>query len=73
MSLQTDNKRSKNLLLQYAGYATQMIVAIGAAVFLGMYVDKWLELSTPVFIWVTPLVLIIFMLVKVIVDTSRKK
>lgn len=69
----TEDKRSKNLLWQYAGMATQMLVAIGASVFIGMKADEWLKFSTPILIWVIPLFLIIVMLVKVILDTNRKK
>ncbi len=69
----TEDKRSKNLLWQYAGMATQMLVAIGAALFIGMKADEWLAFSMPFLIWCLPLVLIIVMLIKVVIDTNRKK
>lgn len=33
--------------MQYAGLATQLLVALGLAVFLGLKADKWLNISFP--------------------------
>jgi F0F1-type ATP synthase assembly protein I len=41
--------------MQYAGLATQMLVAIGLAVILGLQADKWLH-SSPLLACVLPLI-----------------
>lgn len=73
MRQSTEQKKSGNLLWQYAGMATQMLVTIGLALFIGMQADKYLHNTIPILIWVLPLVFILFMLIKAIRDTGRKK
>ena len=45
-------------MLRYAGMATQFLVAIGFAVWLGQRLDRWSGFRTPIFVWVLPLVVI---------------
>ncbi|HRI22030.1 MAG TPA: hypothetical protein PLA68_13805 [Panacibacter sp.] len=66
-------KTNKKLLLQYSGLAFQLLVAIGIAVYAGIYFDGWIKISFPLFIWVLPLTVIAGMIVKVIKDTSKKQ
>jgi len=73
MPQSSEDQKSKNLLWQYAGFATQMLVAIGLALFIGYEADKWLKPSIPLLIWILPLLLIVLMLIKAIRDTSKKK
>ena len=68
MKQQNNNK----LLYRYAGLATQFLVSIGLAVFLGLKADKWLRIKTPIFIWVLPLLVIGVMIWQIIKDTSKK-
>jgi len=60
-------------LLKYAGLATQIFVAIGLAVFVGIKADEWTALSFPVFAWVIPLLVIVSFIYKLIKETSGKK
>jgi len=60
-------------MLKYAGMATQFLVSIGLAVFIGYKADKWLHISFPVLVWTLPLLVIIAMTYKVIKETSGKK
>jgi len=53
--------------------ATQFLVSIGLAVFIGYKADKWLHISFPVLVWTLPLLVIIAMTYKVIKETSGKK
>jgi len=39
---------------------------------LGWKLDRWLHVETPVLIWVLPLLIIIFLLVKLIIETNKK-
>ena len=67
------NKPDNKLLWKYAGLATQFLVGIGLAVFLGNKADKALENRTPVAVWVLPLLLIIAVIYAIIRDTAQKK
>ena len=67
------NKSNKDLLFQYAGLATQLLVMLAIAVSAGIRSDKWLKFSTPLFTWVLPLITIIALMIKIIKDTSKKK
>ena len=60
-------------LLKYAGLATQIFVALGLAVFVGIKADGWTGLSFPVFAWVIPLLVIVSFIYKLIKETSGKK
>ena len=60
-------------LLKYAGLATQIFVALGLAVFVGLKADEWLGLSFPVLAWVIPLLVIVSFIYKLIKETSGKK
>ena len=64
---------NSNLLWKYAGLATQFLIGIGLFVFIGLKVDKWLKINTPVAVWVLPLLLITAVIIKIIKDTAQKK
>lgn len=61
-----------NNIMRYAGMATQFLVAIGVAVFIGLQLDKCLNWRIPIWIWVLPLLVIIAMIIGVIRDSSKK-
>ena len=63
---------NKKLLLQYAGFATQLLVSLGLSAFVGLWVDKHLLKSIPLLVWLLPLIVLIVLIVKVIKDTSNK-
>ena len=65
-------KKQPNLLLHYAGLGTQIFVALGLGLYAGKELDECLEFSNPVLIWVLPLFIILSMLIKIIIDTSKK-
>jgi len=62
----------KKLLLQYAGFATQLVIALGAGVFAGYWIDKKMNMAVPVFTWLLPLLILLVMFWKVMKDTSKK-
>ncbi len=66
------NKSNNSLLYRYAGLATQFLVSIGLALFLGLKADNWLSIKAPIFIWVLPLLVIGVMIWQIIKDTSKK-
>jgi hypothetical protein len=66
-------QQKNNQLLKYAGLAMQFAVAIGLAVFIGIKIDNYLALKTPMLTWVLPLLFIIVIIYKIVQDTSPKK
>jgi hypothetical protein len=59
--------------MKYLGLGAQFFVSIGLMLALGWKLDQWVGLKTPVFIWVLPLLVIVYMLVKLIIETNKKK
>lgn len=58
--------------MKYAGLASQLLAYIGISVFVGYKTDKWLH-SSPVFICIVPLLVLIAVFYKLIKDTNPKK
>jgi hypothetical protein len=52
--------------------ATQFLVSIGVAVFLGFKADEWLSWKMPVWVWVLPLLVITGMIFGVVRNSSKK-
>jgi len=61
----------KRLLLQYAGFASQLVISLGAGVLIGYWVDKKINLSIPVLTWLLPLLILLVLFWKVMKDTSK--
>ena len=68
----SDRKESNRQLMRYAGMAAQFMVSIGLGIFIGLKLDAWLNISFPLLVWVLPLLLIIGIIVKIIIETSKK-
>lgn len=60
-------------LMRYMGLATQFFVSIGVGVWLGSKLDQYFSFDTPVLIWVLPLLIVVSSLIKIIIDTNKKK
>jgi hypothetical protein len=68
-----NNKRSNSsYLMQYAGLATQLLVALGIAVFIGLKADQWFQISFPLCAWLLPLLALCTIFYKILKDTSKK-
>jgi len=63
----------KNNGLKYLSLSSQMIGGLLICVFGGIQVDKYLKLKTPIATWVFPLILISATIIKIVIDTSKKK
>ncbi len=70
---QESNKGDNRLLMKYIGLATQLMVSLALAVFVGLKLDQWLHFSTPLLVWILPLLVLIVMIWQIIKDTSNKK
>ena len=69
--MQKQNSNTSELM-RYAGLGTQMLVAMGIAVFAGYKLDKWTKLSFPLLVWLLPLLVLAVMIYQLIKDTSKK-
>ena len=69
--LAPQNNSNKDLM-RYAGLATQMLVSLGIAVFIGLQADKWLGLSFPLCSWLLPLLVLAAILYKIVKATGPK-
>lgn len=67
-----EKDQGKRLMLRYAGFATQLVVALGLGVAAGYWLDKKVAFTVPVFTWLLPLLILIVLFLKVIKDTSKK-
>ncbi len=67
------NTSNKNLLIQYASLGAQLLAGLIITVFAGYWIDKKINLSFPIFIWLLPLIVIIGMILKAVSDTSKKE
>ena len=59
-------------LMRYAGLGFQFLVGIGIALYFGLKADEWLNMSFPLLVWLIPLVIIIGVIIKTVVDTGKK-
>ena len=57
--------------MRYAGLSTQLLVAIGMAVFIGYKADHWLN-TFPLLTSALPLLVLVLIFYKLVRDTSRK-
>jgi hypothetical protein len=62
-----------NNLMKYAGLAGQFFISILLMLFLGKKIDSWMSLSVPLFVWLLPLLVIIASLVKLVIETNKRK
>ncbi len=68
-----DNQpEERNIMMRYFTFAWQLIAGLGLGVYLGIVIDKWLHISTPLAVWILPLLVLTGMLYKVIQDTTKK-
>jgi hypothetical protein len=65
-------KKEAASLMQYAGWAAQVMAALALGVYAGFKLDKWIAFAIPICIWLLPLLILIGLLLKVVKDTSKK-
>jgi hypothetical protein len=62
-----------NEFIKYAGMATQFIVTLGVAIFIGYQVDQWIGWRFPLLTSLLPLAAIISLLYKIYIESNPKK
>lgn len=72
---ETQNNKFKNNRnwMRYLSFGIQLMATVGIGLFLGYYADKALKLSVPLLIWILPTLLLVYMLVKLVKDFSKKR
>ncbi len=72
-SLQKVSKgKTDNSWLRYTGLATEMLVWLGGATFLGLKTDQWLGLELPVCLIIFPFLALAVILWRLIKVTNNK-
>ena len=59
--------------MRYLGLASQLFISIGVALWLGWKLDGFFSFHSPWLIWILPLVIVVSSLIKIIIDTNKKK
>ena len=70
MNNKTPSNKSNQDLIRYAGLGTQILVALGLAVFAGLKGDKWLHTS-PLLVCILPLLILFVIFYKLIKETAK--
>ena len=65
-------REANRQLMRYAGLAFQFMVGIGLSLYAGLKADEWLNMPFPLLVWLIPLLIIIGVIIKTVVDTGRK-
>jgi hypothetical protein len=63
---------NNQLLLRYAGLTFQFLIGIGLFTFSGIKIDSYFKWKTPIAVWVLPLIFIVSIIVKIVLDTSKQ-
>jgi chromate transport protein ChrA len=71
-SKQRSNKNYSDLL-RYASMGTQIFVALGLAVFVGLKADKWLKIYAPLLVLILPVIVLAGIIYKIVKETSKQK
>lgn len=64
-------RRSDNRPNRYAGLASQWAVGLCITLFGGKRLDAYFDFQKPMLTWILPLIFIIGMLIKLIVETNK--
>jgi hypothetical protein len=73
MPLHTENKKPGLNGMQFIGLASQFFIIIGLSLALGWKIDGWLHFKSPWLIWILPLIMIVGLLIKLIIETTKKR
>ena len=66
-------KESSQSLMRYMGLATQFFISIGIGLWVGAKIDDYFSMKSPLFIWALPLLIVVSSLIKIIIDTNKKR
>ena len=72
-SKQRPSKKNYSDLFRYGSMGTQIFVALGLAVFIGLKLDEWLKISAPLLVILLPVIVLTGIIYKIVKETSRPK
>jgi len=52
---------------------SQLIIGLALFLYIGLKIDQWLMTDTPITVWLFPLLFIVSVIIKTIIDTGKKK
>lgn len=58
--------------MKYIGLGAQFFISIALMMALGWKLDQWIGSQTPLLIWILPLLIIVYTLIKLIIETNKK-
>jgi uncharacterized membrane protein YhiD involved in acid resistance len=61
-----------NELFKYAGMATQFLVTLGVAIFIGLKIDRWIAFGFPIATVTLPLLILVATFLKIFRDTNNR-
>jgi F0F1-type ATP synthase assembly protein I len=70
MNSKPPSNSNKQFLLKYASLGTQLLAALGVAVFIGLKADKWLH-TLPLFSCALPLLTLVGIFYKLMRETAK--
>lgn len=65
-------QQANKQLMKYAGMGFQFLVSIGLALYVGIKADEWLKISFPFLVWLLPLLIIVGLIIKLVIETGKK-
>ena len=65
-------QQANKQLMKYAGMGFQFLVSIGLALYVGIKADEWTKISFPLLAWLLPLLIIIGLIIKLVIETGKK-
>ena len=65
-------QQANKQLMKYAGMGFQFLVSIGLALYVGIKADEWLKMSFPLLVWLLPLLIIVGLIIKLVIETGKK-
>jgi hypothetical protein len=66
-------KPENNTLWRYAGLTSQLMIGLLLFIWIGMKIDQWIQFSLPLAVWILPLLFITSVIIKIVIDTGKKK
>ena len=72
-SIPSKKKSTDGSWMKYMGLGAQFFGSIVIALVIGWKLDPLAGFGSPILIWILPLLAVVFNLVKIIVETNKKK
>ena len=63
--------KGARLLLEYSGLAAKYLVVLGMSAWAGLKADQLISLNFPLLVWLLPLLCVVGLVVKAVLDTSK--